>query len=337
MASHFKCHLGGEITTVENLARSHPAEAAVAWIKVTACVLRLPSTIIVADRGRQSVTEDVPHWTSDADHQQVSVWSSVATNVWGWNKSWGAARNCNHGRWQMSEITVALATRKLAAVETSSSLLHWLPIVETDMTLLVQLRVILYIIDFNTWSMWCKPGFTSHVQTYTVFFFSSTSVVLLMNTLFTVYAGRLWCLSSYFYTVTLESTQKYEIWSFTVWLHFHSQELRMSHTPPAGRAKVLLTQLHDKTAPRLRRPMTLSWARSHKRRPTCLIQMLRSCFQKANIGTQLKSSHLLPRQLFQGTFPPLSEPVYYQLCTLLLFFPLITKSILYKVQPCREK
>ena len=60
IASHFKCHLGGDITTVETLARSHPVGAAVAWIKVTGCVLFLPSTIMVAVISRQAVREVFP-------------------------------------------------------------------------------------------------------------------------------------------------------------------------------------------------------------------------------------------------------------------------------------
>lgn len=87
IASHLKCHLGGDITTVKTLARSHPVGAAVAWIKVTGGVLFLPSTIMVAVISRQAIREVFPRCPADADNQQVCVWSAVAANVVSWNNS----------------------------------------------------------------------------------------------------------------------------------------------------------------------------------------------------------------------------------------------------------
>lgn len=87
IASHFKCHLGRDITTVETLARSHPIGAAFAWIKVTGRVLFLPATIMVAVISRQAVRVVFPRCPTDANNQQVCVWSAVAANVVSWNNS----------------------------------------------------------------------------------------------------------------------------------------------------------------------------------------------------------------------------------------------------------
>lgn len=87
IASHSKCHLGRDITTVKTLARSHPVGAAVAWIKVTGGVLFLPATIMVAVISRQAVRVLFPRCPADANNQQVCVWSAVAANVVSWNNS----------------------------------------------------------------------------------------------------------------------------------------------------------------------------------------------------------------------------------------------------------
>lgn len=87
ITSHFKCHLGEEIPTVKTLARSHPAGTAVAWIKVTGGVLRLPSTIVAAVISSEAVRGVVPRCPADAGNQQVRVWSDGEANVLSWNNS----------------------------------------------------------------------------------------------------------------------------------------------------------------------------------------------------------------------------------------------------------
>lgn len=88
IASHFKCHLGGDIMTGgRTLAWSHPIQATIAWIKVTGCVLCLPAAIVVAVISRQAVRDAFPRRPADTNNQQVCVWSAIAADVLSWNKS----------------------------------------------------------------------------------------------------------------------------------------------------------------------------------------------------------------------------------------------------------